>query len=179
MTDKGYRVLTIEEARLRKRRAEEKLEANTQKQQRLEGKRQEKAFEQAMIKSPMGGIYEAQLAAEPGKSVVFKTMNSVTGELGSDGAFGASVVEVLKPEFFTVASETRSEGYQHPISRLKKDKVKRGYAHHGRPENLGVWTTVMAKTKDAWTFVHISFPSEDLSDSDLDVAESLRAFTVR
>jgi len=143
--------------------------------QRLEGKRQEKAFEQAMIKSPMGVIYEAQPAAEPGKSVIFKTMNSVTGELGSDRVFSASVVEVLKPEFFNVASETRSEDYQHPIPRLKKDKVKRGYAHHGKPENLGVWRTVMAKTKDEWTFVHITFPSEDHSDSDLDVVWSLRA----
>ena len=43
LTDKGCRVLTIEEARLRKRRVEERLEADTQKQQRLEGKRQEKA----------------------------------------------------------------------------------------------------------------------------------------
>jgi len=40
---KGCCVLTIEEARLRKRRVEERLEADTQKQQRLEGKRQEKA----------------------------------------------------------------------------------------------------------------------------------------
>ena len=38
-------------------------------QQRLEGKGQEKSFEQAMIGSPMGGIYEAQPAAEPRKSV--------------------------------------------------------------------------------------------------------------
>ena len=39
LTDKGCRVFTIEEARLRKRRAEEKLEAGVQKQQRLEEKR--------------------------------------------------------------------------------------------------------------------------------------------
>ena len=31
-----------------------------------------------------------------------------------------------------------------------------------------IWT-VVAKTKDEWTFIHISFPSEDSSDSDLDV----------
>ena len=58
LTNKGCRVLTIEEASLRKKRAEERLEADTQKQQRLEGKTQEKAFEQAMVESPMGGIYE-------------------------------------------------------------------------------------------------------------------------
>jgi len=58
------------------------------------------SLEQAMIESPVGGIYEAQpQAAEPGESVIFKTMNSVTGELGPGGIFGASVVEVLKPEF--------------------------------------------------------------------------------
>jgi len=67
LTDKGCRVVTIEEARLRKGRAEEKLEADVQKQQCFEEKRQEKAFEQAMIESPMGGIYEA---AEFGESVV-------------------------------------------------------------------------------------------------------------
>jgi len=69
-----------EEARLRKRRAEERLEADTQKQQRLEGKRQEKAFEQAMVESPMGDIYEAQPAAEPGESVIFKNMTQPLGD---------------------------------------------------------------------------------------------------
>jgi len=128
LTNKGCRVLTIEEARLRKKLAEERLEADTQKQQRLEGKRHEKDFEQAMVESPMGGIYEAQPAAEPGESVIFKTMNSATGGLGPDGIFGASAVEFLNPEFFAVAPGARSEGYQHPIPRLKKDKVKRGYA---------------------------------------------------
>ena len=79
------------------------------------------------------------------------------------------MVEVLKPEFFIVAPEERSEHYQHPIPRLKKDKVKRGYAHYGKAENLGVWTTVMARTKDEWTFVHISFLLDNPPDSDLDV----------
>ena len=104
MTDKGCRVLTIEEARLRKRLVEEKLEADVQKQQRLEEKWQEKAFEQAMIEFPVGGIYEAQAAAEPGESVVFKTMNLLSGSgcgpggesNDTSGVFGASVVEVLK-----------------------------------------------------------------------------------
>ena len=61
-----------------------------------------------------------------------------------------------------------SEYYQHPIPRLKKDKVKRGYAHYGKAENLGVWTTVMARTNDEWTFVHISFLLDNSSDQDLD-----------
>ena len=142
------------------------MEADVQKQQRLVEKRQEKAFEQEMIESPMGGIYEAQAAAEPGESVVFKTMNLLSGSgrgpggesNNTGGVFGASVVEVLKPEFFIVAPEEIFEHYQHPIPRLKKDKVKRCYAHHGKAENLGVWTTVMARTKNDWTLVHISFP---------------------
>jgi hypothetical protein len=70
---------------------EGKIEAEVLKQQRLEGKRQQKAFEQAVIESPIGGIFEAQAAAEPGESASFKTMSSLTG---------ASVVGVLKPEFF-------------------------------------------------------------------------------
>jgi len=51
--------------------------ADAQKQQRLE-KRQEKAFEQAMLESPMGGIYKAQAAEEPasGEYIITKTMNS-------------------------------------------------------------------------------------------------------
>ena len=44
------------------------------------------------------------------------------------------------------------EGYRHPIPRLKKDKVKRGDAHQGRRRTCSG-----------------SFPSEDPSDSDLDV----------
>jgi len=37
-------------------------------------------------------------------------------------------------ELFAVAPEARSEGYQHPIPRLKKDNVKKGYAHHWKAE---------------------------------------------
>ena len=83
------------------------MEADVQKQQHLEEKRQEKAFEQAMIESPMGGIYETQAAAEPGESIVFKTMNLLSGSdrgpggesNDTGGVFGASVVEVLNPSF--------------------------------------------------------------------------------
>jgi len=89
--------------------------------------------------------------------------------LGPDGVFGASVVEFLIRNF-AVASEARSEGCQHPIPRLKKDQVKRGYAHHGKTENLrGLEDCCGANTKDEWTFIRISFPSEDPSDSDVDV----------
>ena len=53
----------------------------------------------------MGGIYEARPAAQPRESVIFKTMNSVTGGLGPGGVFGATVVEVLKPQIFALAPE--------------------------------------------------------------------------
>jgi hypothetical protein len=158
LTEKGTRVITLEEAQSRKRRAEEKLEASTLKQQRMEEKRQEKAFEQAILEGPMGGIYEVQPAAEnnDSESIVFRTMNP-------GGGFTASVVEVLKAQLFVVAPESdpdlRIEDCENPPPRLKKDKVKRGYAHNGRKENMGVWTTVVAETKDDWTFIHISFPS--------------------
>jgi hypothetical protein len=98
LTDKGTRVITLEKAQSRKRRAEEKLEASTLKQQCMEEKRQEKAFEQAILEGPMGGIYEAQLAAENNESIIFRTMNP-------GGGFAASVVEVLKAEF-VVAPES-------------------------------------------------------------------------
>ena len=88
------------------------------------------------------------------------------------GVFGASVVEVLKPEFFIVAPEERSEHYQHPIPRLKKDKVKRCCAHRGKAENSGVWTTVMARTKNGWTLVHISFPLDNSSGLDVGIITS-------
>jgi len=72
-----------------------------------------KAFEQATIESPMGGVYRAQAAAEPGESVVCKKMNSLTGS-DTGGVFGALVVEVLKLELFIVAPEETSEHCQHP-----------------------------------------------------------------
>ena len=71
------------------------MEADVQKQQRLVEKRQEKAFEQAMIESPMGGIYEAQAAAEPGESVVFKTMNLLSGSGRGPGESQMIPVEYL------------------------------------------------------------------------------------
>jgi len=50
-------------------------------------------------------------------------MNSLSGS-DTGGVFGASVVEVFKPEFFIVAPEDISEHCQHQIPQLKKDKVK-------------------------------------------------------
>jgi hypothetical protein len=139
---------------------EEKIETKVLKQQRLEGKREEKASEQAMIESPIGGIFEAQVAAKPRESTISKRINTPTG---------ASVVEVLKPEFFNVKFDTRTEYYQHPPYRLKKDKVKRGYTYSGKVEKLDIWTTVMSKTKEEWIFIHISFPTEASLDSESNV----------
>jgi len=51
----------------------------------------------------MDGIYEAQPAAETGESVIFKTMNSLTGGLGPDGVFGASVQSHLKRDLKVIS----------------------------------------------------------------------------
>jgi len=135
LTERGTRVITVEGAQSRKRWAEEKLEASTLKQQRMEEKRQEKAFEQAILEGPMGGIYEAQPYAENDESIVFRTMKL-------RGGFAASVVEVLKAEMFVVAPESGPNSkigdYVNHPPRIKTDKVKQGYAHNGREENLGV-----------------------------------------
>ena len=99
---------------MRKRRADEKLEADVQKQQCLEEKWQDKAFEQAMIESPIGGICEAQAAAEL-ESLLFQN-----NELAHRIRYWWSIwLEGLKPEFFIVAPEDRSENYQHQIPQLK------------------------------------------------------------
>ena len=87
------------------------------------------------------------------------------------------MVDVLKPEFFIVAPEEGSEHYQHPVPQLKEGKVKRCYAHHGKAENIygclmGVWTAVMARTKNDWTFVHIFFPVGNSSGSDVGIITS-------
>jgi len=85
-----------------------------------------------MVKSLMGGIYEAQPAAEPGESVIFKTMTRPLGDWVLMEYLVHRWWKFLIRNIFAVAPEARSEGCQHPIPRLKKgDKVKRGYAHHG------------------------------------------------
>jgi len=53
--------------------------------------------------------------------------------------------------------------YENPPPRLKKDKLKREReAMHiiGGRRNMGAWTAVVAETKDDWTFIPISFPSD-------------------
>ena len=96
---------------------------------------------------------------------------------GSSG-FETVVVEVLKTELFTIEPYERCADYQHDVPRLKKDKVKRGFAHIGKMENLGVWATVIAKPKDEWTFVHISFPWRGYGGRSLAGAEEAGGGTV-
>ena len=47
------------------------------------------------------------------KHSLLQNLENPLGGLGPGGVFGASVVEVLKQEFFALAHEARSEGYQH------------------------------------------------------------------
>jgi len=93
----------------------------------LEEKRQEKAFEQAMIESPMDGIYEAQAAAES-ESLLFQTRSA-----------DQILVEYLVGSCFLLSHpkiDDRSEHYQHQILQLKKDKVK-ARRKRGRRPGLG------------------------------------------
>jgi len=82
--------------------------------QRLEEKRQ---VEQA---SPIaGGIYEAQAAAEPGESVVFKTIYSLSGS-DTGGVIGASVGVLIS------------------LSHQKRDRFTND---HSRQATLAPWRT--------------------------------------
>ena len=64
LADKGTRVLTTEVAEDLKKKAEAKFEAELEAKLRLENKQKEKAFRDAMIASPLGGLYEAASVAE-------------------------------------------------------------------------------------------------------------------
>ena len=74
------------------------MEADVQKKQRLEEKRQEKAFEQAMIESPVGGIYKRLQNQE---SVVFETMNLLCGLGRGPGGSRMIPVEYLGHQWWT------------------------------------------------------------------------------
>ena len=115
ITDKGTRVLTIAEAQERKQKAEEKMVAELQKQERLEQKRQEKALHEAMLSSPIGPLYEALPAAEEGESHVFLDLTA------------GWWVECLKSDFFlsfSSLSGSRAEDYRAmPLPRLDRKSV--------------------------------------------------------
>ena len=64
LADKGTRVLTTEVADELKKEAEARFEAELEAKIRLENKRKEKAFHDAMIASPLGGLCEAASVAE-------------------------------------------------------------------------------------------------------------------
>jgi len=86
---------------------EEKIEVVVLKQQHLKGNAARKSLRASDDRISYRGIFEAQPAAEPGESIIFKTMNSLTG---------ASVVEVLKPEFLLLhlVQERRIINIHHP-----------------------------------------------------------------
>ena len=63
MSDMGVLYVT-EVADELKKKAEAKFEAELETKLRLENKRKEKAFHDAMIASPLGGLYEAASVVE-------------------------------------------------------------------------------------------------------------------
>lgn len=148
ITDKGTRVLTIAEAQERKQKAEEKMVAELQKQERLEQKRQDKALHEAMLSSPIGQLYETLPAAEEGESHVFLDLTA------------GWWVECLKPDFFlssSTLSGCREEDYRAmPLPRLLKDRKQRGLIAPSKAQ--GTWQWVPAEDAMDWAFVHISFP---------------------
>ena len=64
LADKETRVLSAEVAEDLKKKAEAKFEAELEAKLRLEKRQKEKAFRDAMIASPLGGLYEAASVAE-------------------------------------------------------------------------------------------------------------------
>jgi len=148
ITDKGTRVLTIAEAQERKQKAEEKMVAGLQKQERLEQKRQDKALHEAMLSSPIGPLYEALAAAEEGESHVFLDLTA------------GWWIECLKSDPFLASSSIsscREEDYRAmPVPKLLKDRKQRGLIAPSKAQ--GTWEWVPAEDEIAWAFVHISFP---------------------
>ena len=69
--DKGIRVVTSEVAEDLKKKADTKFEAELEAKLRLGNKQNEKAFRDAMIGSPLGGLYEAaSVARHEGKTEI-------------------------------------------------------------------------------------------------------------
>ena len=64
LADKMTRALTTEVAEDLKKKAEAKFEAELEAKLRLENEKKEKAFRDAMIASPLGGLYEVASVAE-------------------------------------------------------------------------------------------------------------------
>ena len=113
LADKGTRVLTTEVANDHKKKAEAKFEAELEAKLRLENKQKEKAFRDAMIASPLGGLYEAASVAE----------HEWETEISIDISLRWRV-EAIKADYFVIPTvEFRLEDHEAgPMPRLVKDR---------------------------------------------------------
>jgi hypothetical protein len=147
LADKGTRVLTTEVAEDLKKKAEAKFEAELEAKLRLENKQKEKAFRDAMIASPLGGLYEAASVAE----------HEGETEITIDVSLRWRVEAIKADYFVTPTVEFRLEDHEAgPMPRLVKDRKARGLAPPSKAG--GTWRCVLAKGETDWSFVHISFP---------------------
>ena len=147
LADKGTRVLTTEVAEDLKKKAEAKFEAELEAKLHLENKQKEKAFRDAMIASPLGGLYEAASVAE----------HEGETEITMDVSLRWRV-EAIKVDYFVIPTvKFRLEDYEAgPMPRLIKDRKARGLAPPSKA--TGTWRYVPAKEETDWSFVHISIP---------------------
>ena len=150
LSDKGTRMLSVAEANQRKRKAEEKLMAEREKQERLEAKRLEKA----LLDSAMG-------TDRPEGALISDVSDAPKGQ--SEVTIGLTVgwrVGVLKPVPLAPIEKLQLPPTGEPLR--KAEKVAAGLAHGGKVENMGYWQYDLAERADEWTFVHISFPNSVL-----------------
>ena len=107
LADKGTRVLTTEVAADPKKKAEAKFEAELEAKLRLENKKKEKAFHDAMIASSLGGLYEAASVAEHERETEITIDVSLRWR-----------VEAMKADYFvTPAVEFRLEDHEAALCR--------------------------------------------------------------
>ena len=148
LADKGTRLLTTEVAEDLQEKAEAKFEAELEAElcQWLENKQKEKAFHDAMIASPLGGLYEvASVAEHEGETEI------------TDISLRWRVEAIKADDFVTPTVEFRLEDHEAgPMPQLVKDRNAQGLAP---PSKAGsTWRCVLAKGETDWSFVYILFP---------------------
>ena len=146
LADKMARVLTTEVAEDLKKKAEAKFEAELDAKLRLENKKKEKAFRDAMIASPLGGLYEVASVAE----------HEGATEITIDVSLRWRVEAIKADYFVTPIVEFRLEDHEAgPMPRHVKDRKARGLAP---PSKAGGMEKCSCKGGNRLEPVHISFP---------------------
>ena len=137
LADKATRVLTAEVAEDLKKKAEAKFEAELEAKVRLESKWKEKAFRDAMIDSPLGGLYEAASVAE----------HEGETEITIDVSLRWRVEAIKADYFVTPAVEFRLEDHEAgPMPRLIKDRRARGLAPPSKAGGTWRWISAEEET---------------------------------